>query len=80
MANGVPVAGFLINGMIDLDERFDSFFGAPFNELTKFIEAVDQAREFINNEKETLQSESSFIREHWNINVMCENIFSLYLQ
>ena len=80
LANGVPVAGFLRNGMIDLHERFDSFFGVPFNRLTKFVEAVEHARNFLQNEKKTLQRESSFVREQWNMDMMCEKIISLYHQ
>jgi glycosyltransferase involved in cell wall biosynthesis len=80
LANGVPIVGFLRNGMIDLHDMFDSFFGVPFNQMTPFIEAVERARNFMHNEKDTLQRESSLIREQFNADVMCGNIISLYNQ
>jgi glycosyltransferase involved in cell wall biosynthesis len=78
LANGVPIVGFMRNGMIDLHNMFNSFFGVPFNQMTKFIEAVERARNFMHNEKKTLQQESSLIREQFNTDVMCEKIISLY--
>jgi glycosyltransferase involved in cell wall biosynthesis len=78
LANGVPIVGFLRNGMIDLHDMFDSFFGVPFNQMAKFIEAVERARDFMQNEKETLRQESSLIREQFNTDVMCNSIISLY--
>ena len=78
LANGAPIVGFLRNGMIDLHDMFDSFFGVPFNQMAKFIEAVERARDFMQNEKETLRQESSLIREQFNTDVMCNSIISLY--
>jgi glycosyltransferase involved in cell wall biosynthesis len=78
LANGVPIVGFLRNGMIDLHNMFNSFFGVPFNQMSKFIEAVERARDFMQNEKETLRQESSLIREQFNTDVMCNSIISLY--
>ena len=78
LGNGVPIVGFLRNGMIDLHNMFNSFFGVPFNQMTKFIEAVERARDFMQNEKETLRQESSLIREQFNTDVMYHSIISLY--
>jgi glycosyltransferase involved in cell wall biosynthesis len=78
LANGIPIVGFLRNGMIDLHDMFNSFFGVPFNQMTKFVETVERARDFMQNEKETLRQESSLIREQFNTDVMCDSIISLY--
>jgi glycosyltransferase involved in cell wall biosynthesis len=80
LAAQVPVVGFLINGMIDLDEKFDSFFGVPFENMERFIQAVEEAKIFINNGSSTLKNESEFIRINWDMDTMCRKIISLYKQ
>ena len=76
----VPVVGFLRNGMIDLDEKFDSFFGVPFEDMERFIQVVEEAKLLIGKNSDTLETESEFIRDNWNIDAMYGDIISLYKQ
>jgi glycosyltransferase involved in cell wall biosynthesis len=80
LAAKVPVVSFLRNGMIDLDEKFDSFFGVPFEDMDRFIQAVDLAKLLIEECSDSLETESDFIRENWNMDAMCSEIISLYRQ
>jgi len=76
----VPVVGFLRNGMIDLDEKFDSFFGVPFDDTERFIQVMEEAKLHIGKNSDTLKTESEFIRDNWNMDAMCGEIISLYKQ
>lgn len=78
MAARVPVVGFLRNGMIDLHEKFDSFFGVPFEDMDQFIHAVEEAILMIEEKSDLLEVESKFIRDNWNMDAMCSEIISLY--
>ena len=78
LAARVPVVGFLRNGMVDLDAKFDSFFGVPFGEMDMFIEAIEKVKLFLENSSDILKSENKFIRDNWNMNEMCSEIISLY--
>ena len=78
MAARVPVVGFLRNGMIDLHEKFDSFFGVPFEDMDQFIHAVEEAKLMIEENSDLLEVESKFIRDNWNMDAMCSEIISLY--
>ena len=78
LANEVPIVGFLRNGMIDLNERFESFFGVHFDDQGGFVEAVERARNFINSKKELIIREGAIVRVKWSMDLMCEKIFSLY--
>ena len=80
LAAKVPVVGFLRNGMIDLDQKFDSFFGVPFEDMDRFIQAVDGAKLFIEECSDSLETEGDFIRDNWNMDAMCSEIISLYRQ
>ena len=80
LAAKVPVVGFLRNGMIDLDDKFDSFFGVPFEDMDRFIQAVDGAKLLIEECSDSLETESDFIRDNWNMDAMCSEIISLYRQ
>tara|TARA_B100001250_G_C19783740_1_gene783105 strand:- start:281 stop:1444 length:1164 start_codon:yes stop_codon:yes gene_type:complete len=78
LAAAVPVVGFLRNGMVDLDAKFDSFFGVPFEEIDMFIKAVEKVKLFLVNSPDILKTESEFIRDNWNMDAMCSEIISLY--
>lgn len=78
LAAEVPVVGFLRNGMVDLDSKFDSFFGVPFDEMKQFIKAIEEAKLFLEESPATLKKESEFIRGNWNMDTMCSEIISLY--
>lgn len=78
MAARVPVVGFLRNGMIDLHEKFDSFFGVPFEDMDQFIHAVEEAILMIEENSDLLEVESKFIRDNWSMDAMCSEIISLY--
>jgi glycosyltransferase involved in cell wall biosynthesis len=78
LAAAVPVVGFLRNGMVDLDAKFDSFFGVPFEKMDLFIEAVEKVKLFLENSSDVLKFESKFIRDNWNMEAMCSEIISLY--
>lgn len=80
LAAKVPVVGFLRNGMIDLDEKFDSFFGAPFEDMDLFVQAINQAKLLIEERDHILEKDSNFIRENWNMDAMYSKIISLYNQ
>jgi glycosyltransferase involved in cell wall biosynthesis len=78
IAAKVPVVGFLRNGMIDLDEKFNSFFGVPFEAMDQFIQAVEESMLLIEEDSDFLEKESRFIRDNWNMDTMCSEIISLY--
>ncbi len=80
LAAGVPVVGFLKNGMVDLNEKFDSFFGVPFGDMDLFIQTVEKAKIFANNGANILQKESEFIRNNWSMDSMYSDVISLYDQ
>jgi len=80
LAAEVPVVGFLRNGMVDLDEKFGSFFGVPFGDMEQFVQAIKDAELFLENSPCTLKKESEFIRGNWNMDIMCNKIISLYQQ
>jgi glycosyltransferase involved in cell wall biosynthesis len=80
LAAEVPVIGFLKNGMVDLHEKFDSFFGVPFGDMDLFIQTVEKAKIFANNGANILQKESEFIRNNWSMDSMYSDVISLYDQ
>ena len=80
LAAKVPVVGFLRNGMIDLDKKFDSFIAVPFEDMDQFIQAVKRAKLLIEESSDSLEADSNYIRNNWNMDAMCNEIISLYGQ
>ncbi len=78
LASGTPVVEFLSNGMIDLNERFRSVFGAPPGDVVEFVRQLDNARLMLAAETDVLEEEARFVRENLNRDRMYEAITKVY--
>jgi len=80
MAVGVPVVGFLRNGMIDLDKKFDSFFGVDCEDMEKFISTISRLQVVIKEKSLNMDIEKNFIKDHWSMESMLDEIYDYYKQ
>ena len=78
LASSTPVVEFLSNGMIDLNERFRSVFGAPPNDVAEFVRQLDSARLMLQAEHDVVEAEAKFVRENLNRDRMYGAIMDIY--
>jgi len=75
---GIPVVGFLINGINDLSDQFNSVYGVEPYAVDDFVKGLVDAKNMIKSGKETIKIETKYVREYYNLERMCDNIIEIY--
>jgi len=78
LACGIPVVGFLVNGINDLSDQFCSVYGAKPFEIEQFVKQLVNAKNMLKIGNEKIKKESQFVREYFNLDRMCDNIIKIY--
>ena len=78
LACGIPVVGFLINGINDLSDQFNSVYGVEPYAVDDFVKGLVDAKNMIKSGKETIKIETKYVREYYNLERMCDNIIEIY--
>jgi len=78
LASGTPVVEFLSNGMIDLNERFQSVLGVPHGDVEGFVRQLEVARKMSTAERSVLEEEARWVRVNLNEDRMYDAIMDVY--
>lgn len=78
LTSGTPVVEFLSNGMIDLNEQFQSVLGARPGIVDEFVSQLVKAMSMLVDESDVLEAEAEYVRKNLNRDRMYEAIMDVY--